>query len=375
MSKVTLRRKKIGKGRIALYLDIYPPVQNPDSGCLLRKHYLKIYVFDRPRNDLEKLHNKETIELAETIRSRRQLEVQSQRFGFLSSRMMNGDFVEFFRMQKEKRKGINSENWRMSLEYFKSFAGEKLLFPHLNETFSEEYADYLLSAPGIGRYGRPISRNTAVSYFAKYKATLKQAFKKGFLTVNLGEIIDSISPKDTHRDFLFQDEIQLLVNTKCKSDVVKRAALFSILTGLRFSDINTLDWSELKGSGGNYFIQFRVDKTSSAEFLPISDQAYDLLGEPSKGKVFVGLKYSQVDYILPGWIKDAGILKHLTFHCFRHTFATLQLLLGTDIVTVSKLLGHKDIKTTMIYVKIVDKLKRDASHRIKLLGLGELIPG
>ena len=83
----------------------------------------------------------------------------------------------------------------------------------MNETFSEEYADYLSSAPGIGRRGRPISRNTAVSYFAKFKATLKVAFKKGFLPVNLGEIIDSISPKDTHREFLFQDEIQLLVNT------------------------------------------------------------------------------------------------------------------------------------------------------------------
>lgn len=374
MSKVTLRRKKIGKGRIALYLDIYPPVPNPDTGAMTRKHYLRIYVYEKPRTELERLHNKETMELAETIRSRRQIEVQNRRFGFLSARMMNGDFIEFFESQKERRNGTNLENWRMAVSYFKSFAGDKILFPQLNETFSEEYADYLLSAPGIGRFGRPISRNTAVSYFAKYKATLKAAFKKGFLAVNLGEIIDSISPKDTHREFLFQDEIQLLANTPCRSEIVKRACLFSILTGLRFSDINTLTWSELKGVRGNYFIQFLVDKTGSAEFMPISDQAYDLLGQPSHGKVFTGLKYGQVDYILPEWIKDAGISKHLTFHCFRHTFATLQLLFGTDIVTVSKLLGHKDLKTTMIYVKIVDKLKRDASHRIKLVIGGDLIP-
>lgn len=180
MSKVTLRRKKIGKGRIALYLDIYPPVPNLDTGSLTRKHYLRIYIFERPRTELERLHNKDTVELAETIRSRRQLEVRSLRFGFLSGRMMNGDFVEFFETQRESRKGTNLENWRMVIGYFKSFAGEKVLFPQLNETFSEEYADYLLSAPGIGRMGRPFSRNTAVSYFAKFKATLKVAFKKAF---------------------------------------------------------------------------------------------------------------------------------------------------------------------------------------------------
>ena len=134
-----------------------------------------------------------------------------------------------------------------------------------------------------------------------------------------------------------------------------------------------MTWSELKGSAGNYSIQFLVDKTGSAEFLPISDQAYNLLGQPKEGKVFVGLKYHNVDTILPEWIKEAGLNKHVTFHWFRHTFATLQLLFGTDIVTLSKLLGHKDIKTTMIYVKIVDKLKRDASHRIKLIVEGDLV--
>lgn len=366
MSKVTLRRRTIGKGRLSLYLDIYPPVANPDNGIPVRKHYLKIFIYEKPKTELERLHNKETMELAETVRSRRQLDVQNQRFGFLSSRMMNGDFVSFFEAQKDKRKGSNRINWEMAIAYFKQFAGEKVLFPRLNETFGEEYADFLLSGPGIGRIKRKISRNTAVSYFAKYRATLKEAFKKGFLPVNLGEIISAITPKETHREFLFEDEVQKLVDTGCRSEVIKRASLFSVLTGLRFSDISTLDWSELRGQKGNYYIQFLIDKTGRAEFMPISDQAYGLLGQKGEGRVFKRLKYTQVNYILPEWLRDAGISKHISFHCFRHTFATLQLLLGTDIVTVSKLLGHQDIKTTMIYVKIVDKLKRDASHRIKL---------
>ena len=186
------------------------------------------------------------------------------------------------------------------------------------------------------------------------------------MSSNVGEMVESISPKDAHREFLFLDELQQLANAKCGSEIIKKASLFSVLTGLRFSDINTLEWNELRGSAGNRYIQFSTDKTGSAEFLPISDQAYALLEEKGNGKVFKGLKYYLIDTVLPDWIKEADIDKHITFHCFRHTFATLQLVLGTDIVTVSKLLGHRDIKTTMIYVKIVDKLKKDASHRIKL---------
>lgn len=367
MSKVKLRSKPISGGRKTLFLDIYPPVPHPDTGHLTRKHYLKIFVYAKPKTELQRFHNRETIDLAENQRALRQIDVQNLRFNFLSERMLKGDFVEFFENERTRKPNrLNGDNWRMSILYFKGFAGDQVLFPQLNETFCEEYADYLLSAPALGRANRKISVNTAVSYFAKLKATLKQAFKKGYLPINLGEIIDSITPKDTHREFCFPDELQALANAPCESEVVKRAGLFSSLTGLRFSDCNTLDWSEIRGIPGNYYIQFSVYKTGSAEFHPISDQAFALLGRRAEGKIFKGLKYSLVDRILPKWIKAAGITKHITFHCFRHTFATLQLLYGTDIVTLSKLLGHKDIKTTMIYVKIVDKLKRDASHRIQL---------
>ncbi|WP_118975801.1 site-specific integrase [Taibaiella koreensis] len=367
MSKVKLRSKAISQGRETLFLDIYPPVPHPDTGILTRKHYLKVFVYAKPKTELQRFHNRETLELAETERAIRQIDVQNLRFSFLSQRMKRGNFVEFFELERDKRPNkSNSFNWRMAVAYFKNFAGEKILFPQINETLCEEYADYLLSAPALGRSKKPISINTAVSYFAKFKATLKQAFKKGFFPVNLGEIIDSLTPQDTHREFLFQDELQLLADAHCESELIKRASLYSSLTGFRFSDCHTLDWSEVRGSKGNYFIQFSIDKTGSAEFMPISDQAFELLGERQEGLVFKGLKYHRVNKILPIWLREAGIGKHITFHCFRHTFATLQLLLGTDIVTLSKMLGHKDIKTTMIYVKIVDKLKRDASHRIKL---------
>ena len=84
-------------------------------------------------------------------------------------------------------------------------------------------------------------------------------------------------------------------------------------------------------------------------------------------KVFSNLKYSALNNLkLREWVMKAGITKHITFHCARHTYATLQLNLGTDIYTVSKLLGHRHLKTTEVYAKVMDKKKQEAANRIKL---------
>ena len=88
---------------------------------------------------------------------------------------------------------------------------------------------------------------------------------------------------------------------------------------------------------------------------------------PQDKAVFERLKYKGYrDKQLQQWIGAAGITKHITFHCFRHTFATLQLFNKTDIYTVSKMLGHKDVKTTQLYAKVVDEAKQTAANKIKL---------
>ena len=139
---------------------------------------------------------------------------------------------------------------------------------------------------------------------------------------------------------------------------------------MRFSDISKLVWGEVQYSElEGYFLQFRQKKTKGVEVLPISEQAFKLLGERKEPteQVFKGLIYSAyLNVHLKQWILRAGITKDITFHCFRHTFATLQLSHGTDIYTVSKMLGHRELKTTQIYAKIVDESKRKAADKIKL---------
>jgi len=150
---------------------------------------------------------------------------------------------------------------------------------------------------------------------------------------------------------------------------MKQAAIFSALTGLRFSDVKKLTWGELQYSKAEgFYIQFIQKKTKGVEVLPIPEQAFTILnqrGEPNE-KVFPLLKYSaHNNKLLQQWISKAGINKTITFHCFRHTNATLQLSLGTDLYTVSKMLGHREIKTTQGYAKIIDKTKREAADKMR----------
>ncbi|QIL42394.1 site-specific integrase [Pedobacter sp. HDW13] len=341
MGTVTLRRKTLNTGRQSLYLDYYPPLPCSKSGKVLRFVTLKLYLYTKPENELQKIHNKETLLTAQTVCAQRQIELQNRRFGIISEHERNASFTELFRqVAKSRRKSLN-DHWEMGLRYFIAFSGPDLRLPELSDFLCEDYKYYLLSGPGIARYGRPIKRNTAVTYYAKFRAVLRIAYRRKLIPLDLHAIVDPIPPKETNRERLTLEEFQHLADTPAGSELMKNAAIFSGLTGLRWSDVSTLSWSELRGKKGSYEIQFSQGKTDKAEVMPISDQAVERLGKRQGAEelLFPGLKYYQLKSFFTGWLAAADINKNITFHSFRHTFATLQLELGTDIYTVSKLLG------------------------------------
>jgi len=147
---------------------------------------------------------------------------------------------------------------------------------------------------------------------------------------------------------------------------VRRAFLFSCLTGLRRSDIERLTWGDVQQQGDFVRIVFRQKKTRGQEYLDITPQAVAYMGERQAEDVRVfplpDVKYANAH--VKTWAQAAGIEKHITFHCARHTFAVLMLDIGTDIYTVSKLLGHREISTTQIYAKVLDKNKQAAVLKI-----------
>lgn len=377
MIKVTVRQKKMTKGMISLYLDFYPAIFIPATKKLTRREFLKLHIIEAPKNPLEKNSNKQTLDLAEQIRLKRENEINKPEIynEFEAEQIKEKakgevSFTEYFKKQVEKRNGTNYDIWKYALEHFKAFSKVDVKFNELTKVYCNNYKDHLLKAKSK-RGGETIANNTAHSYFGKFRSTLKKAFEEELINIPLHSRIETIEEKETTKQFLTAKEVNLLANTTCTNLILKQASLFSILTGLRFSDVANLCWSNIFYTNDKgYSIRFKHKKTDTIEYnLPISDQAYSLFGEPQQPEqqIFLGLtKKLARDRILEKWVTDAGITKHITFHCFRHTYATLQLEGGTDLFTVFKMLGHKNQKTTQIYAKIVDETKRKATNKINI---------
>lgn len=284
-------------------------------------------------------------------------------------------FTDYCNKLLKKRHGsANSSdsirtNWRCLIEFIVEFAGDDLRFSKIDLSFADDFKLYLLSAPYRGNKKGTLSNNTAGTYFSIFKAIVSQAFIDGYFMIDLSAKIKGIGDQESFREHLSLEELNLLFNTPCENEELRRASLFSALTGLRHCDIKRLKWKELDVQTNRIKIQFRQKKTKGVEYTPISEQAIQLCGVPRLPEqlVFENLQDSSwISRPLEKWIESAGITKHITFHCFRHTFATLQLSLGTDIYTVSKMLGHTKVTTTQIYAKVVDELKDKAAGAIKL---------
>ncbi|HFK5596958.1 MULTISPECIES: site-specific integrase [Weeksellaceae] len=286
------------------------------------------------------------------------------------------DFVKYFDLLVTKRHKNSSEsiqiNWYRSIKFLKDFGGEKITFSQINTKFCEKFKSYLLTAKNGNNNENTISQNTASTYFSVFKAALKEAFIDGYFTSDISAKVKSIPHKESRREYLTLEELNTLVETPCELDVLKRAALFSALTGLRHSDIQKLTWDEISIENEQAKINFTQKKTKGVEYMPISKQALQLCGEVGLPTDLIFKNLTNPAWIsrpLKKWIESAGITKKITFHNFRHTFATLQLSSGTDIYTVSKMLGHTNVKTTQVYAKVVDEKKNKASQAIHLKNL------
>ncbi len=364
---VTLRQRKKGN-KISLYLDYYTDGKR-------EYEYLNLYLLPEPEKGKltkeQKDDNRKKLSMAEAIRSKRLLEIKNEEYGFRDTDKVKGSFFSYFEQLTEKRRNSqgNYGNWDSVLKHLQKFAPNGVSFKEVDKRWLEKFKDYLQNN-AKSKNQKLLSQNSQSSYFGKLTAALKEAVKDGILQTNPAAQVEGVKPDDPSREFLTLEELQAAANVPCEMPILKSAFIFSALTGLRWSDIEKLVWSEVQHSEqSGYYIRFRQKKTKGAETLPISEQAFSLLGERRKqdDKVFDGLYYSAWHNLkLREWVMKAGITKHITFHCARHTYATLQITLGTDIYTVSKLLGHRHLKTTEIYAKVIDHKKQEAANKIKI---------
>jgi len=300
---------------------------------------------------------------AEGIRSIRVQSLINEEFGFLDKHKFSQDFLAYY---AETANGKNIK-WQFVYSHFSKFVNGQCTFNDVSVELCRKFRDYLLKAKKLKFPEETTNRNSAAGYFSTFRAMLKIAYRNKLLRENVNDFLDRIDYEDVRKEYLTMDELLLLVKTDCEIPVLKIASLFSCLTGLRISDILQLKWEDIvPASEGGYNVRIKTIKTETETTLPISEETLLLCGEREVGKVFKGLKRPMIQHPLKNWIKAAGITKHITFHCFRHTFATLQIAYGTDIYTVSKMLTHKNVSTTQVYAELVSEKKRESAKKISI---------
>jgi site-specific recombinase XerD len=347
---ITLRKKPLKDGkRVSLYLDHYG-----EEGR--RKEFLGLYQFKRPKDTLEKEHNKETQKLAENILSKRLLQANSEEHGFTDPTKRKVNFVEYFEKYAE---GYTKKNFRTvhgALKYFKVYVGKDYLRPNeVTESLCHGFKQHLEGQ---------LSGETPSTYFSRFKQMLRQAVRDKLFTVSPAAQVVNKAPKNqVRKDVLTLAELKTLAATPCGNETVRRAFLFSCMTGLRFVDVTGLQWKHVD----EVAIRVIQSKTDMAVLISLNATARTLLGERGEPEaaVFPLPTANGTNKVLRYWGKRAGLNKHLSYHVARHSFACNLLINNADLYTVSDLLGHSDLTHTRKYLRPVEAMKQQAVNKLE----------
>lgn len=372
---VSLRGKKLESGNVSLYLN------RQENGKQI-KRYLSRSVLCIETDTAVKERNKETLRQARVIADEADAAVQKEINGFSIAKRATVNLISYILYQADEalRRSGNKHGYYYTLQslakHISLYSGEKTTLAQVDKDYILGFISYLKTAKNFNfqRTGTErdkevlLTLNTQHNLFMKFKYVLRKAVKEDVITVNPADKLEnSEKPQEEEgtREFLTVDEIKKLIATPCRNITLKYAFLFCCLVGLRYSDVSSITWGELvKDSDGANLLRFKMKKVKRGENAYISDEAMKWLperGNAADSDVIYPLpKNDSANKQLARWIKTAGIVKRITFHCSRHTAATLNLSLGTPIEIVSKMMGHTKISTTQIYAKIIDVKRKEA---------------
>lgn len=369
---VKLRAKRTKKG-LSLYLDYYRNGRR-------QYEFLGLYLNKETNAQIREI-NRETLTTATLLLDERNTDIIRGVAGLKPARkgkLSLFSYIKHLAEDGEKRTGNKhsvNESLNALAKHLKTYAGNETRVDNVDERFTRGFIKYLATAKSLkgrttGR-GTILKQNTRHKLISVFGYVVKQAVRAGMLDGNplsrleAWEVPGAVSGK---REFLTVEEVKGLIETPCTHEILKRAFLFCCLTGLRYSDIKRITWGELeRDNTGAVMLRFRMKKVKRGVNLYLSDEALKWLPERDGAKtgdfIFPLMCNSTENKCLKEWVEAAGIDKHITFHCARHTAATLNLSLGVPIETVSRMLGHSRIQTTQIYAKVMDESIKKAVNK------------
>lgn len=362
-NNVILREKPLNNGNLSLYLDIY-------RDGVRTYEFLKLYVSEKARTPIEREKNREVLELAEKIRTQRESELNHLAFGQVAPKAKKINLLDFFEAYYDKYTKKDIRMIRGAIDRFNDFLKDD--YPHfkgnvkpdqLTKEMITHFVEYLESkSKGEGARG----------YYQRFKKMISNAEEKGLFQKNPCKgIVCKVDDSALTKDILSVDEMQKVIITRYpgQNPEIRRAFIFTLYTGIRFCDIVSLKYSDVDYS--NMILKFNQAKTqgksaNSWVMLPLNENLLSLIGEkPEKDDLIFKLpSHTMCLKALRRWVARAGVDKHITWHCGRHSFAVNILNNGANIKTVASLLGHSGLKHTEKYTRAVDSLKETAINSL-----------
>ena len=348
-TNVKIRKKRLADGSDSLYLDIY-------FGGVRKYEYLKLYIDNNATTSREKEINRITMAEAEKRRAKRVIELLEEG-EYALDRLGKREESKMTLYEYVISNGKGDDHNYTNVALF-----VKNIYPKTQiSKFTNKILDDIVKSFSLN-----LAESTTEVYCVTLASIIKMAKYDNLVSPKLK--VNIIKCKtDSKREFLTLDELKLLIDSEVSNVNLpnKNAFLFSCFTGLRSSDVIQLRWRNVEEVEGYTRIVFVSKKPGRLEYMDISPSAVRFMGERGKDNDLVfDFGYHKMSYFLKKWMMKVGIQKHITFHCARHTFAVMMISLGNDLFVTQKLLGHKNINTTQIYAKVLDKSKREAIDKI-----------
>lgn len=366
-----LMAQALQDGRESLYLEYYLGFEMAESknGTLYKKanrktERLNLYLWQSPRNPMERTENNEALRLAKQIRFERGQQLLELGEGYRLKKESNINFLDWMWSYYEAYTKGDKRHIKRAHDVFIDFLNAtdeykkyaKCLKPeHLSKDMITAFTEYLQHRfRGEGPH----------TLYARFKKIIANAVEKDVLRKDpCHGIYITIDNGTLKKDILSMEEIQRLASCHYQGESIniRRAFLFCLLSGLRFCDVKELKYANVDFA--NRRLSFEQAKTkghssTSGVVLPLSDSMLALIGEGKRVETIFPLpSHTMCLKALRNWCKRAGIEKHITWHCARHSFAVNILNNGANIKTVASLLGHSGLKHTEKYTRAVDKLK------------------
>ena len=245
--------------------------------------------------------------------------------------------------------------------------GGKVTLKAVDKNFCLSFMEYLKTGYRTAN-GQPLKSKTVFNRQCTLVTALNVAVREGLIPFNPMNRLSRHERAKTSkgkREYLTIDEIKALIATPCKRKDIKQTYLFACNCGLRLGDVRKLKWGNITKDGDRWLLSVVMNKSEKPVHIPLGVQARRWLpkrkGADADSLVFGELpRDTHINAHLKMWAAKAGITKVVTYHMSRHTFATMLLTLGADLYTVSKLLGHSQIKNTQIYAEIINRRKDEA---------------